>query len=104
MFYVNRSHHNDFTGVGMAVPERVNLFRVQALRGVGGNGWRMSHNPYRDTLYDTMDRLGVLVWDETRDLRGPQLSAFKQMVSHCLRYCSVDDLMRLDLIPGAATS
>jgi len=23
----------------MAVPERVNLFRVQALRGVGGNGW-----------------------------------------------------------------
>jgi hypothetical protein len=32
-------HHNDFTGVGMAVPERVNLFRVQALRGVGGNGW-----------------------------------------------------------------
>jgi hypothetical protein len=54
--------------------------RVQALRGVGGNGWRMSHNPYRDTLYDTMDRLGVLVWDETRDLRAPQLPAFKQMV------------------------
>jgi hypothetical protein len=22
----------------MAVPERINLFRVQALRGVGGNG------------------------------------------------------------------
>jgi beta-galactosidase/beta-glucuronidase len=29
----------------------------------------MSHNPYRDSLYDTMDRLGVLIWDETRDLR-----------------------------------
>ena len=28
-------HHNDFTGVGMAVPERVNLFRVQALLAVG---------------------------------------------------------------------
>ena len=43
------------------MPERVNLFRVQALRGVGGNGWRMSHNPYRDSLYDTMDRLGAFV-------------------------------------------
>lgn len=64
----------------MAVPERVNLFRVQALRGVGGNGWRMSHNPYRDSLYDTMDRLGVLVWDETRDLKAPMLPAFGQMV------------------------
>ena len=64
----------------MAVPERINLFRVQALRGVGGNGWRMSHNPYRDTLYDTMDRLGVMVWDETRDLEAPQLPAFGQMV------------------------
>lgn len=44
-----------------AVPERVNLFRAQSLRSLGGNGWRMSHNPYRDTLYDTLDRLGVLV-------------------------------------------
>ena len=35
---------------------------------------------YRDTLYDTMDRLGVLVWDETRDLQQEQLPAFKQMV------------------------
>ena len=42
----------------MAVPERINLFRVQALRGVGGNGWRMSHNPYRDTLYDTVRPVG----------------------------------------------
>ena len=56
------------------------LNELKALRGVGGNGWRMSHNPYRDTLYDTMDRLGVMVWDETRDLRQPQLPAFGQMV------------------------
>ena len=40
----------------------------------------MSHNAYRDTLYATLDRLGVLVWDETRDLRAPQLPAFGAMV------------------------
>jgi beta-galactosidase/beta-glucuronidase len=82
-------HHDDFTAVGMAVPERVNLFRAQSLRGVGGNGWRMSHNSYRDTLYSTLDRLGVLVWDETRDLRQPQLPAFGQMVKEHRNHPSI---------------
>ena len=39
------SHHQDFGGVGAAVPDRVNLFKVNALRSVGGNTWRTSHNP-----------------------------------------------------------
>ena len=64
----------------MAVPERINLFRAQALRSIGGNGWRMSHNSYRDTLYSVLDRVGILVWDETRDLRDFALPAFGQMV------------------------
>ena len=28
----------------MAVPDRVNLFKANALRSVGGNIWRTSHN------------------------------------------------------------
>lgn len=39
------SHHSDFGGVGGAVPDRINLFRASALRSVGGNTWRTSHNP-----------------------------------------------------------
>jgi hypothetical protein len=81
--------HDDFTAVGMAVPERINLFRAQALRGVGGNGWRMSHNSYRNTLYSTLDRVGVLVWDETRDLREPQRPAFGQMVKEHRNHPSI---------------
>jgi hypothetical protein len=34
----------DFGAVGMAVPDRVNLFKANALRSVGGNIWRTSHN------------------------------------------------------------
>jgi|LakMenEpi03Aug12_release.lakeMendotaPanAssembly.Ray.scaffolds.fasta_scaffold2234596_2 hypothetical protein len=30
----------------------------------------MSHNPYRGGLYDVLDTLGVMVWDENRDM-GP---------------------------------
>ena len=60
------SHHQDFGGVGAAVPDRVNLFRVNALRSVGGNTWRTSHNPYSPVVYDIMDTLGVMCWDENR--------------------------------------
>ena len=33
----------------------------------GGNWWRTSHNPYRPAMYDILDKVGVLVWDENRD-------------------------------------
>ena len=47
-FFLNTQHvkirgfcnHESFGGIGMAIPDRVNLFRAQALRSVGGNGWR----------------------------------------------------------------
>ena len=59
--------HDNFAGVGVAVPDRINLFRAQSLRGVGGNGWRMSHNPGSQATLSILDVLGVLVWDENRE-------------------------------------
>ena len=64
------SHHNSFGGVGVAMPQRLDAFRVQAARALGANIHRMSHNPYREGLYDLLDALGVLVWNENRDM-GP---------------------------------
>jgi beta-galactosidase/beta-glucuronidase len=58
--------HESFTAVGMAVPDRVNLFRYQAMRGMGGNGRRFSHNPPAPALLDLADRLGLLTLDENR--------------------------------------
>jgi hypothetical protein len=60
-------NHNSFTGVGVGVPDRLNLLRVQAMRGVGGNSWRMSHNPPSPRLLELTDRLGVTVLDENRN-------------------------------------
>ena len=73
-FYLNGKHfiwrgfnnHNDFTGVGVAVPDRVNLFRGQMMRAVGANSWRMSHNPPAPGMLDVLDRVGIVVWDENR--------------------------------------
>jgi beta-galactosidase/beta-glucuronidase len=33
-------NHESFTGVGAALPDRVDLLRVQQMRGVGMNAWR----------------------------------------------------------------
>jgi len=73
-FYLNKHHfkvrgfcdHNNFAVVGMAVPERINLFRAQALRAVGGNGRRTSHNPPDSAMLAIYDRVGVVVMDENR--------------------------------------
>ena len=58
--------HNNFAVVGMAVPDRINLFRAQASRAVGGNGRRTSHNPPDPTMLSIYDRVGIVVMDENR--------------------------------------
>lgn len=61
--------HDNFGGVGMAVPARINLYRMQMLRAVGGNARRMSHNAPVPVLLDIADRLGIMVMDEHRNYR-----------------------------------
>ena len=55
--------HSNWGGVGNAVPDRINFFRAQMLRSVGGNAWRMAHNPPIPARIDFADRLGVLIMD-----------------------------------------
>ena len=98
-FYLNREqfvwrgfcNHNSFAGVGVAVPDRINLFRAQALRAVGGNSWRMSHNPPVPALLDILDRLGVLVWDENRNFgnNSDWLQCMRDMVRRDRNHPSV---------------
>eukprot|EP00937_MAST-01D_sp_MAST-1D-sp2_P002119 g2119.t1 len=73
-------HHDDFTSVGMAVPDRIWLLRAQQNRGVGANAWRTSHNNYRASVYDIADATGTLVYDENRDLREAGLQAMGKMI------------------------
>ena len=48
------------------VPDRINLFRAQASRAIGGNGRRTSHNPPETALLSIYDRVGIVVMDENR--------------------------------------
>ena len=59
-------NHENFGAIGAALPARVDLLRLQQLRGVGGNAWRTSHNAPEPALLALTDRMGVVVMDENR--------------------------------------
>ena len=60
--------HQDHAGVGIAMPDGLQEWRVQKLLEMGSNAYRTSHNPTSPEFLDACDRLGMLVLDETRHL------------------------------------
>lgn len=59
-------NHQDHAGVGTALPDRLQEYRISRLKEMGSTAYRTSHNPPTPELLDACDRLGMLVLDETR--------------------------------------
>src|SRR5262249_31905589 len=59
-------NHQDHAGVGAALPDRLQYFRIAQLKAMGGNAYRSSHNAPTPELLEACDRLGMLVMDENR--------------------------------------
>jgi beta-galactosidase len=59
-------NHQDHAGVGAALPNALQEFRVKKLKEFGCNAIRTAHNPPTPELLDACDRLGILVMDESR--------------------------------------
>ena len=59
--------HHDAGVLGAAVPEVVWKERLKALKELGCNAIRTTHNPHAPYLYDLCDELGLLVLDEAFD-------------------------------------
>lgn len=77
-FFLNGKHveiqgvccHQDHAGVGSALPDGLQYFRIRKLKEMGGNAYRTSHNPPTPELLDVCDSLGMLVLDENRLMGG----------------------------------
>lgn len=84
-------NHQDHAGLGAALPDAVQYYRVRKLQEMGCNSLRTSHNPPTSELLDACDRLGMLVFDETRmmssNLEG--LSQFENLVRRDRNHPSV---------------
>ncbi|MGA3179589.1 MAG: beta-galactosidase GalA [Verrucomicrobiota bacterium] len=59
-------NHQDHAGVGAALPDALQYYRIARLKEMGGNAVRTAHNPPTAELLEACDRLGMLVMDENR--------------------------------------
>jgi beta-galactosidase len=75
-------NHQDHAGVGTAMPDALQYFRIKKLKEMGSNAIRTSHNPPTPELLDACDELGMLVMDENRrvDETPVVLDDLKQLV------------------------
>src|SRR5450631_500509 len=59
-------NHHDHAGVGEALPDRLQWYRVGVLKDMGGNAVRTSHNMPTPEWVEACDRLGMMMLCETR--------------------------------------
>lgn len=65
-------NHQDFAGLGVALPDRINQYKLNLLKEVGCNAYRCSHHPPTPELLDMCDSMGLLVLDENRCLSSSE--------------------------------
>ena len=84
-------NHQDHAGLGVALPDAVQRYRIGKLKEMGSNGLRTSHNPPTPELLDACDELGMLVFDETRMMSSnPEgLAQFENLVRRDRNHPSV---------------
>lgn len=83
--------HQDHAGVGSAIPDRLQYYRVALLKEMGVNSYRASHNAPTPELLDACDSLGLLVIDEQRLLNSsPEyLDQFERLIKRDRNHPSV---------------
>jgi beta-galactosidase len=77
-FFLNGKHlkiqgtnnHQDHAGIGSALPNYMQYYRIKLLKEMGSNSYRTSHNAPTPELLDACDSLGMLVLDEQRLLNS----------------------------------
>ena len=59
-------NHQDHAGVGAALPDRLQAYRISVLKGMGSNAVRTSHNMPTPEWVEACDQLGMMMMCETR--------------------------------------
>lgn len=98
-FFLNDCHvtlkgtnnHQDHAGLGTALPDAIQDYRLLCLKTMGSNAYRCSHHPPTKELLDAYDRLGLLVIDENRSLgiNPAQLVQLERMIRRDRNHPSV---------------
>jgi beta-galactosidase len=84
-------NHQDMAGVGAALPDALQYFRIAKLKEFGDNAYRTSHNPPTPELLDACDHLGMIVMDENRLLGSDpaNMARFEDFIRRDRNHASV---------------
>jgi beta-galactosidase len=61
-------NHQDHAGVGAALPDRLQWYRLAVLKEMGSNAVRTSHNMPTPAWVEACDRMGIMMMCETRTM------------------------------------
>jgi beta-galactosidase len=64
------ANHQDFAGIGVALLDKINEYKLRLLKEMGSNAYRSAHHPPTPELLDMCDSIGLLVLDENRFLNS----------------------------------
>ncbi len=78
-------NHQDHAGVGVALPDALQAFRVGVMQEMGCNAIRTSHNMPTPELVEACDRMGMMLMCETRQLSA-SAEALAQLDTMVKRY------------------
>ncbi|MBB2144604.1 DUF4982 domain-containing protein [Pedobacter sp. LMG 31464] len=92
---IGTSRHQDFAGMGNAVPSALQVKDIELLKDMGGNFLRVAHYPQDQAVLDACDRMGILASVEIpivneiteteafyRNCKNMQLEMIKQNYNH----------------------
>ena len=85
------NNHQDHAGIGSALPDYLQYYRIKLLKEMGSNAYRASHNAPTPELLEACDSLGMLVVDEQRLLNSsPEyIDQFKRLIKRDRNHPSV---------------
>ena len=83
--------HHDHAGVGIGIPDSVWEYRIAQLKSMGANAYRGAHGQIADEVLDICDRMGMLVFAETRRMSSCEedLECLREVVRHGRNHPSV---------------
>lgn len=83
--------HQDHAGVGVGLPDALQVYRIKELKKYGVNAYRSSHNPMTPAMLDVCDSLGILVIEENRltGINDEHLRLLKRMIERDRNHPSI---------------